>query len=63
MNWFAWIVIVVGSVLALFLLYELLWPRRGGVSGTSRRRERDMGEGMYRGGRHGTPWDGSIGGP
>ncbi|KRB77077.1 hypothetical protein ASE01_09990 [Nocardioides sp. Root190] len=48
MNWFSWVVIVVGALLALVLVYELLQPKAARIR--SGRRERDHGAALERGG-------------
>lgn len=61
MNWFTWIVIIGGAVLAAYVVFELVRPKRSGID--ARRREDDMGEAMYRGGHPGRPFDGNVSGP
>lgn len=63
MNWFTWVVVVVGVVLTTWVLVSALRPRRPTVDESRQRREGDMGEAHYRGGLAGRPFDGNVSGP
>ncbi|UUW92687.1 hypothetical protein [Pimelobacter simplex] len=53
MNWFTWLVIVLGGGSVAYTLFLLVRPRRSKVDETARLREKYQGEDFYRGGTPG----------